>query len=88
MGATAPLGVGALRLDACGVIDHAGEGERDRTEPHRHPALVGRLVQDISQLRAGHAGRDAPDVREDRPSLGRRQRHIEGIVELVSDVPF
>jgi hypothetical protein len=37
------------------------------------------LVHDLGQLRAGDAGCAAPDVYQDRPSLGRRQRHIEGI---------
>jgi hypothetical protein len=78
MGAAVVLGVGALRLDACGVVDHiellklhhARKGERDRPEPHRNLAPVGLVIYDFGELDAGDAGCDVPDVRHDRSGFG------------------
>src|SRR5262249_10186739 len=95
IGAAAPLGVGALRLHArgaVGVVDllelhRAGEGERHRPEPHPDVALVGALVDHLGELRARHARCDALDVHQHRPRLGRRQRHLEGVVEFHGSTP-
>jgi hypothetical protein len=61
-------------------LRQAGQGDRDRTERHRNFAFV--------VLRPRHAGHNAPYIHQEPPGFGRRQRHIEGIVELVSGVPL
>ena len=63
-------------------LDGAGEGQRHRAEPHRDAPLVGGLVDHLGQFRARHARRDALDVEQHLPRLGRRQRHLERIVEF------
>ena len=84
-GPAAPFRVGALRRHPCGVsgvvdvlqLDDAGEGQGDGSEPHADFALEGVLAHHLSQLRPRHTGRDAFDVEQELPGLGRRQRHFE-----------
>ena len=90
IGAAAALGVAALRLDPRGVagrvdlieFDAAGKRQRHRAEADRNLALVVLRIDDLGQFGAGHAGRDARNIHQHRPSLRRRQRHVERIVEF------
>ena len=81
----AAFGVIALGLHPGGVVgvvdlleaNGARKRQRDRSEADADLTLVGLVVDDFGELRPRHAGCDALDVHQHRPSLLRRERHFE-----------
>ena len=86
----AAFGIGALGRDTGGVmglvdlieLDEPGKGQGNGAEPYVDLALVGVRAHHLAQFRARHARRNAPDVEQHLPSLRRRQRHFECVVEF------